>query len=196
MKKNNVIRYAAVIFIGALLNLGLYYVAHVFHLPMWIDNVGTAYAAIILEPAAGLLAAFATNFFQAAFIYDSSSIVYYMVSAMAALCFGITIRKNKKICWKRLPAAMILYILTATVLSYLLTIWRTAGIPESGWERYFYEMAEGVGMPSLIAGFFGVFVLKVADACVMAVVLPILYMLTPKKAVNIELEEVVTWRKK
>lgn len=196
MKKNNVIRYAMIIFIGALLNLGLYYVAHIFHLPMWIDNVGTAYAAIILEPAAGLLAAFATNFFQAAFIYDSSSIVYYMVSAMAALCFGIAIRKNKKICWKRLFVAVILYVLTATVLSYLLTIWRTAGIPESGWERYFYEMAEGFGAPSLIAGFFGVFVLKVADGCVMAVILPILYMLTPKKAVNAELEEVVTWRKK
>lgn len=195
MKRSNVIRYAVIIFIGALLNLGLYDIAHVFKLPMWIDNVGTAYAAVILEPAAGLLIAFVTNFYQAAFIYDTSAIIYYVVSAMAALSFGIAMRKNKRICWKRLPVAMILYILTATVFSYLLTLWRTAGIPQSGWERYFYEAAKGVGVPSPIAGLFGAFVLKVVDACVMALFLPILYFLTPRKAVNVQLEEVVTWRK-
>lgn len=195
MKKSNVIRYGALILIGAVLNLGLYHIAHMFKLPMWIDNVGTAYVAIILEPAAGLLAAFATNFYQASFIYDSSSIIYYIVSATAALSFGIIMRRNKTICWKRLPIAMVLYVFSATAISYLLTIWRTAGVPDSGWERYFYEMAMGVGVPPFIAGFFGVLVLKTADGCVMALLLPILYGLTPKGVVNTELEEVVTWRK-
>lgn len=194
MKGNyNAKRYFVIIFLGAFLNLGLYEVAHVFHLPMWLDNVGTAYAAVALEPAAGLLAAFATNFYQAAFIYDSSSLIYYAVSAMAALSFGIMLRKNKKIAWKRLPLAMLVYLVSASVLSTMLTLWRSGGIPDSGWERYFYEIALGAGVPQALSGFFGIFVLKTVDSICMMLLIPLLYWLTPKSAVNLQLEDPV-WR--
>lgn len=190
--KNKVKHYAIVMMIGVILNLGLYYVAHVFHLPMWIDSIGTAYVAVALEPAAGLLVAFATNFYQAAVIYDSSSLIYYMVSALAALAFGIILRKDHKVCWKRLPLAMFVYFVSATMLASLLTIWRTAGIPDSGWERFFYEGAINQGVPNVMACFFGTAILKVIDTCIIAIVLPIIYNLTPIKVRNNELFDPVS----
>ncbi|MEG0735517.1 MAG: hypothetical protein RR441_01535, partial [Longicatena sp.] len=108
-KCSNVKRYAFIMVLGMILNLGFYQIAHVFHLPFWMDNIGTAYVAMILEPTAGLLVAFATNFYQAAVIYDSSSLVYYAVSAMAALCVGIALRKQGVISWKRLGIALVSY---------------------------------------------------------------------------------------
>lgn len=89
MSKEMKKKYAIWMMAGVILNLGLYYIAHVFKLPVWMDFIGTALTAVMLEPAAGLLVAFGTNFFQAAVIYDSSSLIYYMVSACSALAKGI-----------------------------------------------------------------------------------------------------------
>ncbi len=176
--------YIIIMLIGVVLNVGLYYVAHFLRLPMWIDSIGTAYVAVALEPAAGLLVAFATNFYQAAIIYDSSSLIYYIVSAIAALTFGIILRKEGKICWKRLPFAILSYFLIATTLASLITIWRTASIPDSGWERLFYQQAIDSGMNRYIACFYGTAVLKIIDTFIIAIVLPILYSLTPKSMKN------------
>lgn len=183
-----------VILAGVLLNLGLYEIAHIFHLPMWLDSVGTAFAAVALEPAAGLLAAFATNFYQSAVIYDSSSIVYYVVSAAAALSFGIILRKKGRIRWQRLPAAMLVYLLIATLFSGLLTLWRKAGIPDSGWERTFYDLALTWGAPQQLGCFFGALVLKISDTLVMALLVPLLYKITPGSVRTEVLSEPVSWK--
>lgn len=192
MTKDKVKNYIIIMIVSVFLNLGIYYIAHVFHLPMWADNVGSAYAAVALEPTAGLIVAFATNFYQAAFVYDSSSLVYYAVSATAALTFGILLRKNKVVNLKRLPQTMLCYFVIATLLSTLLTLWRTAGVPDSNWEFQFYTMALNNGVPNVFACLFGTAVLKVADTLVMAILIPLFVYLTPKSMKVIELEEVVS----
>ncbi|MCP1102714.1 energy-coupling factor transport system substrate-specific component [Aequitasia blattaphilus] len=158
-------RYALIMGIGIIMNLGFYALAHFFHLPMWLDSIGTAYAAVALEPVAGLLIAFVTNFIQSAFIYGTSSIVYYFVGALAALCFGLQSKK--------LGRAMVSYFFLATLLAGLLTVWRTKGIPDSAWERYFYDLAVGRGFHPYVACFFGTGVLKFGDTIVMGVLVPI-----------------------
>lgn len=192
--KQHVIRYAMIMLLGIAFNLGLYQIAHVFHLPFWMDSIGTAYVAIVLEPAAGLLVAFATNFYQAAIVYDSSSLMYYMVSASAAICFGILIRKHGVITWKRLGIALFSYFIVATLLSSALTLWRTHGVPDSGWERQFYTSALQQGVPIPLACLFGTAILKCNDVLLMAIVLPILCKLTPKPFKNEELHDVVSWK--
>lgn len=195
MNKNDMIkRYAIIMMVGVILNFGLYNIAHVFKLPLWLDNIGTTYTALMLEPAAGLLVAFVSNFYQAAVVYDSSSLVYYAVSAAAALVIGVGLRKSGKICWKRMAVTIVCYVITGTILAAGLTLWRTAGIPDSGWERHFYELALGAGVPNALACFFGTVILKIADGIVIAVLLPILYFITPKRFVTTELKEVVSWK--
>lgn len=193
-KRNNVKRYAFIMVLGMLLNLGFYQIAHVFHLPFWMDNIGTAYVAMILEPTAGLLVAFATNFYQAAVIYDSSSLVYYAVSAMAALCIGIALRKQGVITWKRLAVALVSYFVLATILSTLLTLWRTSGVPDSGWERQFYQSALQWGWPAPLACLLGTAVLKLNDSLLLAVLLPLLYTITPKNLINMQLTNIISWK--
>ena len=196
MKSNyhNVKRYAILMLIGVVLNLGLYQIAHIFHLPMWIDNVGTAYVAMVLEPAAGLLVAFATNFYQATFVYDSSSLIYYAVSASCALCVGIIMRKQGKLCWKRLGFALLAYLVVSSLLSTALTLWRTAGLPDSSWECYFYEFGLSWGWPVPLACLLGIGTLKLIDNLVMLLLLPILYFITPKKFINEENTQIVSWK--
>lgn len=186
MNKNTK-KYAVIMLLGVVFNLGFYYIAHVFHLPAWMDCIGTSYVAVVLEPTAGLLVAFTTNFFQATFIYDISSIIYYFVSAVAALTFGILLRKGGKIIWKRLPLVLAAYVSLSTILSSLITIWRTAGIPDSGWERHLYQIALDNGIPVIFACMFGVLILKLVDACIMAVIIPMFYLITPKSMKNTQL---------
>lgn len=189
-KKKN---YIIIMIIGIVLNLSLYYVAHFFHLPVWMDSIGTAYAAAALEPAAGLLVGFAANFYQAAFIYDSSSLIYYMVSAIAALAFGIVLRKNGKLALKRMPLAMLAYFIPSTLAAAGLTMWKSGGVPESAWENHFYEIALSYGCPNIIACLFGTLVLKIFDTIIIAVFIPCLCMLT-KKWTNLYTQPVVSWK--
>lgn len=187
--KNKITRYVLLMILGVVLNLGLYEVAHIFHLPAWIDSIGTAYVAIVLEPAAGLLVAFGTNFFQSAFIYDSSSIVYYVVSAVAALSFGILIRKHGQINWRRIFVATITFVFAGAILSCLLTIWRNGGVPDSSWERHFYDIALAKGLPSWLSCFFGTLVLKVVDGIIMIIILPLFVKITPPSMVTETLDD-------
>lgn len=194
MKNSKIKKYVLVMLIGVILNYSLYGIAHVFHLPVWMDSVGTAYIAIALEPAAGLIVAFATNFFESLFIYDVSSIVYYFTGATAALCFGVILRREGRISWNKLLKAILFYVAASTLIAGSLTLWRTAGVPDSGWERRFYQMAVDAGAPQALSCYFGTFVLKVFDSAVMAVLLPLFYKLTPSWLKVEKLEENVSWK--
>lgn len=102
MMENNKIRnYIIIMLISVVLNFSLYYVAHVYHLPMWMDSVGTVYAAVMLEPCSGTFSWLCNQFFQSAAIYGVHSLVYYLISAVAALSFGVTLRKNGYISLKK-----------------------------------------------------------------------------------------------
>lgn len=133
MKRNKVLRYTIMMAIGAMMNLGFYQIAHLYHLPAWMDNLGSAYIALALEPTAGLLVAFATNFYQAACIYGSSSLIHYATSAMFALIIGIGMRKAGKIKWSRLPICLFILLCTTTFLAGSITLWK--GSIDSGWEQ-------------------------------------------------------------
>lgn len=64
---NNKKRYLVVMVICVVLNQGCYLLASHFGWPVWLDMTGTALAAVMLEPAAGLLVGLANNFFESVF---------------------------------------------------------------------------------------------------------------------------------
>lgn len=178
-------RYFIFFLLGIVLNLGLYNVAHFLHLPAWMDNIGSAMIAFLIEPALGLLVAFATNFYQAAFIYDSSSLIYYLVSAATALVFGIGMRKEGSVCWKRLPLCILLFVIINTLLEGSITLWRTGGISDSGWEQQFYHMAMDAGVVNWLACYWGALVLKLIDGFILGAAMILGYALVPKKWINV-----------
>lgn len=177
---NNTKRYALVMIISVLFNTACYLVAHYCHLPVWLDLQGTAFAAMILEPAAGLLVGLVNNFISSIFFYDASSLIYYAVSASVALIVGLYLKDKGKIKASRILPTIIMVILATSFISALLTMWRTNGIPNSQWEYHFYEIAITNGMPQFISCFFGAMVLKAGDATISVILMTILYWILPK----------------
>ena len=193
MKNETLKKYVVIMLAGIILNIGLYWIAHVLHLPAWLDTAGTAFAAVALEPAAGLVIGYLTNLFESNAVYMSDSIIYYAITALCALVFGSVLRKNGKISWKRLPAAALIYLIGSSVLSAAIAMWRT-GPPNSGWERYFFDAAQGAGLPEFPALMFAAGVLKTADTAAMCALVPLLCAITPDKYKNEFHRENLTWK--
>ncbi len=193
MKSNELKKYAVIMSVGIILNIGMYWIAHILRLPAWLDTTGTAFAAAALEPAAGLIIGYLTNLFESNAVYMSNSIIYYAITALCALVFGRVLRRNGKISWKRLPLAAVVYIVGSSILSAAIAMWRT-GFPNSGWERYFFDMARGAGVPAFPALMFAAGTLKTADTAVMCALVPLLYTLMPDKYKNEFHRENLTWK--
>ncbi|MGF7004420.1 preprotein translocase subunit SecE [Lachnospiraceae bacterium PFB1-21] len=165
--------------VGIALDIGLYYLGHVFHLPAWLDSLGTVLAAVLIEPTAGLLVAFASTFFQSAFVYGVNSLLFYLIGAIAALSFGLLLNKEKgKI--KRLLLAMLIYFVAGTVIAGLLTLWKNGGIPDSGWEHHFYTWGMNRGYGNIFSCFLGTAVLKLIDTLIIGITLPVLVKISRK----------------
>lgn len=186
-------RYITLMSVGVAINFACYLAAHYGHLPMWIDMVGTCYVAMALEPAAGLIIGFLISFVQAALYYDSSSVIYYATVAAGALLVGVLMRKKGRVCLAGIIPAMVLFVIVNTILAGAISIW--SGGLSSAWELYFSDWLIVNFQASKTAGlFFGTFVLKAADAAMMAVLLPVLWLLTPKSLRGEEQIDVVSMK--
>ncbi len=138
-------RYLIVMLLSVLMNQGFYILAsdNGLDLPFWLDFTGTAFAAIVLEPAAGLLVGFVNNFYLAVTLGNTGNIIYFAVSAAIAVICGVCMRKGGRLSTKRILPTMGLLIAVTAVISTLLTIWRTGGRCDSKWELFYYDIAMG-----------------------------------------------------
>lgn len=189
--QNTMKRYLLVMGVGVAIDLVCYFIAHYAQLPAWMDANGTAYAAMLLEPAAGLFVGFLINFFKATFVYSSQDLIAYFLNASVALIFGIGMRKGGIIQIKRLFPMAGLFVVVNTLLGTLIGLWQGGLI--SGWEHQFMELALSWGFAALPASFFGVMVLKAVDAVIMILILWIGYRLTPKAWMNQQTTSLVSW---
>ncbi|MEG2597689.1 MAG: hypothetical protein RR977_04600 [Oscillospiraceae bacterium] len=178
---NKKLRYGIVMIASVLINQLFYTIASVLNLPVWLDMTGTALAALVLEPTAGLIVGLVNNFYLSVFVYDSSTLFYYAVSAATALIVGIRMRKDGKIVWKRAFSTAGLVMVVTAVLSTLLTIWRDGGVPTNYWEIYFHDWAFSLGVPQLLCCFIGTFIIKVFDVLATGTLVTLFYFLLPKK---------------
>lgn len=192
-KKRGLIKYFSVMLLCTAINIGLYWAAHSLNLPMWLDTVGTAAAAVILEPAAGLVIGYLTNLFESSAVYMSDTIIYYSITASCAVIFGALLRKEGKISWKRLPAAALIYVAAASVLSAAVSVWRGA-LPSSEWELLIYKNALSAGISGFFARVLSAAALKLVDTAVMCAVVPLLYAVLPESMKNTVHFSSVTWK--
>lgn len=179
---NNKKRYAIVMACCILLNIVLSEISGNLHLPVWLDVTGTALAALLLEPTAGLLVGLANNFFLAIFLTGTSSLFYYCISAAVALIVGLLVRTpNGPIRKKNILPAAALVLVVSTLLSTLLTLLLSGGVSTSTWEVFYMNFALGWGWPQALATLWGVFVIKLYDTVATGLLVALLYVLTPRK---------------
>lgn len=172
-------RYAIVMLIGFIMNQCFYAICEGLNLPMWLDICGTAFVAMTLEPTAGLLVGLAGNFLLALEIGDSSSLVYYSVSAAAALIVGLNIVKDGRIDPKRILATAVLAFTVTTLLAAGLTLWRNGGYPTGNWESYFCNSAIAAGFPRILGCLYGTAVVKFFDTIFTVFIVSIAYRVLP-----------------
>ncbi len=79
-----------------LLNEALYFAAGAFGAPVWLDTAGTALAAILLEPTAGLIVGFVNNLVLA-WQFGNGNLLYDCLSAITALVFGTLFARGRKV---------------------------------------------------------------------------------------------------
>lgn len=182
---NNKVRYLIIMTIGVCMNQFLYSICMALELPFWMDMSGTIFAALILEPTAGLLVGLINNFVLAVFYYDSSSLIFYAVSAAAALIVGVKMRKNGKIVWKQTVPTVILLVLVTGLLTGILSIWEAGCALEltHPWEVHFLDYFSAAGVPRLLGYFMSTLLVKAFDAIGVAAVIAILYKVLPKKII-------------
>ena len=174
-------KYLIIMAIGTIINFIFYSVARIFELPIFMNSVGTGYAAMMLEPAAGLLVGYVYNFFEALLIYGPESMTYYITTAITAVIIGVRIRKEGSIEIRRLPATVLIVTVINTFISGCLTIRRTGGSLEDGWEVGMMEIMMENGIPKYVSYFLSAFALKLIDAAILIIALYVLYKITPKK---------------
>ncbi len=183
---NTAVKYIVILLAGILMNQIFYTVASSFNLPVWLDTCGTAFAAIALEPVAGIIVGFINNFYLSILHNDMSTIIYFASSAAVAVICGICMRdKEGKVKFKKIGISLLLVFVVTTILSAGLTIIRNGGIPLNNyWENYFYTIAADAGIPGPVSCFFATGVVKVFDVLANAAVVILFYIITPKALKN------------
>ena len=177
-------RYIIIMALGVLMNQGLNAAAS--NLPVWLDVSGTAMAALVLEPAAGLIVGLIDNFVIAITSGNSSSLIYYCISASVALIVGVIMRDKKgKVRAKRLLIVIPLVFIVSTVLSSLLTLWRSNGISLDPFEAAKYSLFISKGFSPTASCFLSIGVIKFYDTIVTSVIVAAVYMIIPKSFKNI-----------
>lgn len=187
-------RYLLVMLIGFLLNEGLYYLSNRFHLPFWLDTTGTALAAIVLEPMAGLLVGLANNYVLALAYFSATSLFYYSASAAVALICGVLLKKDNRIKTRNIIPAILFCIIIPSVCSGLVTLWEDGGLSNSPWELYFTRQALSLGVPLWLSCIYGTLVIKIPETLIGALVVLIVYRLLPPSLRYPSVSEVYTER--
>lgn len=180
MKIKNTTRYAIIMIIGVIMNEVLHLIVAALNLPMWMDIGGTAFAAVVLEPAAGIIVGFINNFYLSIIGSDSTMIIYFAASASVAVIAGVMMRKDGKLCIKRLLPTMATIILVTTAISGTITFLQNSGVPDTYWENYYFTMLKSIGCGNYLSCLFGTFVVKVYDTLALAVVVSLFYAVLPR----------------
>ncbi len=174
-------RYALLMLLGILMNRLLSTLIRPLHLPFELDMSGTVLVALTLEPAAGIIVGYLNNFIASLQSHDPSSVIYFVISAAVALVVGCMLKEKSSITPKRLALTMGASVLTISVLSTLITIWRVGGRSDFYWEAKFYDMAQSIGAPMVLCCFFGAFMMAIGTTLATTCVVALVYRLLPKR---------------
>lgn len=158
-----VVVYALTMLACVVLNEVLYAVATTLGLPVWLDTVGTALAAVLLEPAAGLLVGFANNLILAVQMGNAGNLLYYCLSAITALVFGTLFAREKKITLRSVGWAALFLVVLESALSCLLAFSLASGHLTTATEQFYGSLLSGVNLPEVVVVYGALFVDKLFD---------------------------------
>ena len=158
-----VVAYGATMVACVLVNQGLYAAASAFGAPVWLDTAGTALAAILLEPAAGLVVGFANNLVLAVQMGNAGNLLYYGLSAVSALAFGLLFGRGKKVTLRSLGWAALFLVIAESLVSAALSFSLATGRLTTVAEQFYGGLLASWGLPDVLAVFGALLFDKLVD---------------------------------
>lgn len=158
-----VVAYGVTMFACVLINEALYFVARAFGMPVWLDTAGTALAAVLLEPAAALIVGFVNNLILAVQFGNAGNLLYYCLSAITALVYGIVFARGKKITLRSLGWAALFLVVVESLVSTALSFSLAGGQLTTAAEQLYGGSLAGWGAPGPLAVFGALLVDKLID---------------------------------
>lgn len=149
-----------------LVNEVLYFAALALGAPVWLDTVGTALAAVLLEPAAALIVGFANNLVLAMQFGNAGNLLYYALSAITALVYGTVFARGRRITARSLGWAALFLVMAEALISAVLAFSLAGGQLTTAAEQLYGSVLRGLGAPEAVAVFGALLVDKLADAVV------------------------------
>ena len=131
-KENNIIsvRKMCVIALAIVLNVIGGHIALLFHLPIYLDSIGTIMIAMLYGPVYGMLPPLLYGLVMG-FTVDIFSLYYMPVGILLGLVTGLVSRKYSLKSWRIIPGAFLITI-PGTIASAVITAVLFGGITSSG----------------------------------------------------------------
>ena len=160
------VAYGVTMLACALVNEALYFAALALGAPVWLDTVGTALAAVLLEPAAALIVGFANNLVLAVQFGNAGNLLYYALSAITALVYGTVFARRRRITARSLGWAALFLVVVEAPISTVLAFSLAGGQLTTAAEQLYGSVLRGLGAPEAAAVFGALLVDKLADTVV------------------------------
>ena len=160
------VAYGVTMLACVLVNEALYFAALALGAPVWLDTVGTALAAVLLEPAAALIVGFANNLVLAVQFGNAGNLLYYALSAITALVYGTAFARGRRITARSLGWAALFLVVVEALISTVLTFSLAGGQLTTAAEQLYGSVLRGLGAPEAAAVFGALLVDKLADTVV------------------------------
>ena len=160
------VAYGVTMLACVLVNEALYFAALALGAPVWLDTVGTALVAVLLEPAAALIVGFANNLVLAMQFGNAGNLLYYALSAITALVYGTVFARGRRITARSLGWAALFLVVVEVLISTVLTFSLAGGQLTTAAEQLYGSVLRGLGAPEAAAVFGALLVDKLADTVV------------------------------
>lgn len=160
------VAYGVTMLACVLVNEALYFAALALGAPVWLDTVGTALVAVLLEPAAALIVGFANNLVLAMQFGNAGNLLYYALSAITALVYGTVFARGRRITARSLGWAALFLVVVEALISTVLTFSLAGGQLTTAAEQLYGSVLRGLGAPEAVAVFGALLVDKLADTVV------------------------------
>ena len=160
------VAYGVTMLACVLVNEALYFAALALGAPVWLDTVGTALVAVLLEPAAALIVGFANNLVLAMQFGNAGNLLYYALSAITALVYGTVFARGRRITARSLGRAALFLVVVEALISTVLTFSLAGGQLTTAAEQLYGSVLRGLGAPEAAAVFGALLVDKLADTVV------------------------------
>lgn len=159
--------YLVAMAIGLVLNLVIYFLLYLVGQPVWLDTIGTALVACVVDPAAGVIVAFLKTLVLALVRDNPSSLLFFAEGAIVAVVYGVMLHRDAK---GKMPGkwtpvkALAIIVAVQTFISLFLVLRVSHGAFVTIYQEFYRQVLLDLGLGYYISTILALIVNHTTDA--------------------------------